>query len=176
MPARKPRKPRVRFSPEVAARILAALNAGHGLRRLARQPGLPTRATIMRWLKAHPDFADQVWVARFDGGLGVGGPGRPTRYSPRLHTRIYDRLSAGVPLRTICASPAMPSRSTVYNWARAHPRFARALDLARENALSAEADARLEALGFHNYYDLARAPLPDVRGPGRPRKPKPPPP
>lgn len=177
-PPRKPR-PQVRYTPELAERILAALARGQGLRALTRRPGMPTRATIMRWLKTRPDFADEASLARFDGGLGFDGlgpdgrRGRPRGLTPAVDLEIYDRLSAGEPLVSVCRDPRMPSRSTVQSWARADPAFARTLDLARENACWAEADARLAALGLTSFHDLAKAPLPNVpnpRGRGRPRK------
>ncbi|HEY0647181.1 hypothetical protein, partial [Phenylobacterium sp.] len=66
-------KPRVPFSPEIVERLWLGLEAGHGLRRLCREPGMPTRATVMRWLKEKPDFAEDIALARLMGGLdGVG--------------------------------------------------------------------------------------------------------
>src|SRR6266446_3052140 len=47
-------------------------------------------------------------------------PGRPTLYSPQLGQRIAARLTAGVPLSTICAGEGV-DRSSVYRWRAEHP-------------------------------------------------------
>jgi hypothetical protein len=128
---------------------------------------MPTRATIMRWLKDHPDFAELAARARRSGLPEASGQGRPTGYAPHLTDEIYDRLSMGEPLRTVCRDPHLPSRSTVHTWAQAHARFAHELDLARENAAWLEADRRLALFGFRNYLDFIRSPLDDPRGVAR---------
>ena len=138
-------KPRVPYSADIAARLLNGLSAGQGLRALCRGPGMPTRPTVMRWLKQHPDFASLVAEARVEGNLVFAG--RPCGYSARLVAHIYDRLSLGEPLRDICSEPALPSRSTIHNWAHRHPSTANALDLARENAAWTLAEQRWEACG-----------------------------
>ena len=62
------------------------------------------------------------------------------------------RLSHGEPLRTVCRDPHLPSRSTVQAWAQRRPDVARLLDLGRNNAASARADALFKALGGWNYF------------------------
>ena len=177
----RPRKPHVRFTPELAGRIYEALEAGHGLRRIVRQPGMPTRATVMRWLKTRREFADLVGFARWLGALRRGAPdgldmddrprrGRPAADNPRLRAALYQRLCAGEPLKRICRDPAMPSRSTVHNWMRRDAELARSLGLARELADWAAVDHSLSALGFDTVEAYLAAPLPEVPGPGRPRK------
>jgi hypothetical protein len=105
------RKPRVPFCPEVADRICDALRSGQGLRRLCREPGMPTRATIMRWLKEKPRFAEDVGLSRWCSGLdGGSGMGRPSGYSREAHDALAEALVSGVPLRTVCRDPAFPSR------------------------------------------------------------------
>jgi hypothetical protein len=136
-------KPRAPFSPEIAVSLLNGLAAGRGLRALCRGPDMPTRPTVMRWLKQHPAFADLVREARFAGGLTLAG--RPSGHSAPLVAHIYDRMSRGEPLSRICADPALPSRSTIHNWTHRAPATARALDMARENAAWARADAWWEA-------------------------------
>ena len=133
-------KPRVPFSPQVAERICAALEEGRGLRRLCREPGMPTRANVMRWLRRKPDFADLAGFMRRMGGLE--GVGRPSGYRGDLDDAICQRLLAGEPLRTVCRDPSMPSRSTVHTWMRRDPEFAYAIALAREMAAWSAAEAR----------------------------------
>ncbi|WP_293679754.1 hypothetical protein [uncultured Phenylobacterium sp.] len=133
-------KPRVPYSPHVVDRICAGLEEGRGLRRLCREPGMPTRASVMRWLKTRPDFADVAALMRRMSGLGRAG--RPSGYRRDLDYAICERLLAGEPLRTVCRDPAMPSRSTVHAWMRRDPEFARAIDMAREMAAWAAAEAR----------------------------------
>lgn len=134
------RKPRAPFGDAVAARLLAGLAAGHGLRALCRGPGMPTRPTVMRWLKERPGFAAAVAQARRRGGLDA--PGRPCGHTPALVDEIYLRLCAGEPLRTICRDPALPSRSTVHAWAHRRREVARALLLGHDIAGWAEAERR----------------------------------
>lgn len=147
-PRRRPKapKPYVPFSQEVADRILQGLSEGRGLRALCRGPHMPTRPTVMRWLKAHPVFADEVFLARFLGGLDR--PGRPTRLTPELLDAIYLRLCHGEPLRTLCADPAMPARATVQAWAAARPDAAEALAHGREIARQQAAERLFDASGW----------------------------
>lgn len=70
-------------------------------------------------------------------------------YDPEVAAGICARLAAGESLRAICrADPSMPTEKTVWNWARAHPDFAAAKDMAvswaRSRARAAHS-ARLEA-------------------------------
>ena len=147
----RPRKPRAPFSEDIAVRILDGLTAGRGLRRLCREPGMPTRATVLRWQAQWPEFHHMTAAARLIGGLS-DAPGRPSGLTPAISDEIYMRLSHGEPLRTICRDPRLPSRSTVQAWAQRHAHVARLLDLGRENAAWAEADRRLEALGGWDYF------------------------
>jgi len=71
-----------------------------------------------------------------------------SKYRPEIGVAICSRLAAGESLRSICRNdPSMPTEKTVWNWARAHPQFARwrawALETARGRAVAAHA-ARAE--------------------------------
>ncbi len=44
------------------------------------------------------------------------GPGRPTRYTPKVAADICTRLAEGESLRAICRDGAMPGLSTVMGW------------------------------------------------------------
>jgi hypothetical protein len=76
-------------------------------------------------------------------------------YTPERGAAICRRVAGGESLRSICrADPSMPTEKTVWNWARAHPLFARmkahALATARAASLAAQAErdaARRAAVG-----------------------------
>lgn len=138
-------KPRVTFSEDLADRIMEGLMDGRGLRLICREPGMPTRANVMRWLAARADLADFAAFARQWGG--IDGTGRPSGFCEDLSDRIFDRLCTGEPLRTLCGDPSMPSRSTVHTWMRRDPEFARAVALARDLAAWAAAERKWIAMG-----------------------------
>jgi hypothetical protein len=69
-----------------------------------------------------------------------------SKYTRALGAAICGRLASGESLRSICrADPAMPTEKTVWNWARAHPRFAEMRAWALTEARRARAAARAEA-------------------------------
>jgi hypothetical protein len=70
--------------------------------------------------------------------------GRRSSYTPELTHRIYDRLSAGESLRSICRDPDMPSMSTVLAWLAKRPDFRRQYDLARKFAVETIGDDVLD--------------------------------
>lgn len=51
-------KQQVHYSPEVADKILGRMIAGLSVTRIARQPGMPTKAAIMKWVETRPDFRE----------------------------------------------------------------------------------------------------------------------
>jgi len=68
-----------------------------------------------------------------------------SKYHPAIGVMICSRLAAGESLASICRNdPSMPTEKTVWNWARAHPEFARwrawALETARARAMAAHAE------------------------------------
>ena len=142
----RPPKPYVAFSQPVADRILRGLADGHGLRALCRGADMPTRPTVMRWLKQHPDFAAEVALCRFMGGLDR--PGRPSLCREAVLEAIYQRLCRGEPLRTVCRDPDLPARSTVQAWALARGDVAHAVDLGRQVAAEQAAEQAYEAFGW----------------------------
>jgi hypothetical protein len=162
-------KPYVPYCPEVAERILFGLALGKGLRAICRGPRMPTRPTVMRWLRERPDFAHSAAEARRHGGLAA--PGRPSLASRPLVDRIYLRLCHGEPLRTLCRDPALPSRSTVQSWARRRADVAHALELGRQIARETRVEARMEALGGWAYFGPPPAP-PEESDPAPPPGPR----
>jgi hypothetical protein len=70
-------KPRVTFSPEIVARLWIGLEAGRGLRRLCRDPNMPSRSTVHTWMRRHPDLADAIaLLATWRRGGRRSGSGR----------------------------------------------------------------------------------------------------
>lgn len=72
------------------------------------------------------------------------GPGQPTLYSDELTTEILRRLRLGETLRSICRDPAMPDRSTVYEWFEVHKSFSDQYEEARRKGCDAMADELIE--------------------------------
>jgi hypothetical protein len=72
------------------------------------------------------------------------GPGRPTRYSPEAVLEICRRMELGESLRQICATPGMPSRTTVMRWLEAQPEFRESYARARERLVEFWADEIIE--------------------------------
>jgi hypothetical protein len=58
--------------------------------------------------------------------------GRPSTYQPETGDTICERLAMGESLRSICASPGMPSVPTVSRWLDAQPEFRSQYAHARE--------------------------------------------
>lgn len=53
-----------RYAADLANRICERVAEGESLRRICRDPDLPSRTTVHRWLSAHPDFAGHMAGAR----------------------------------------------------------------------------------------------------------------
>jgi hypothetical protein len=116
MPPRKTRpRPRVFYSPEIAAAICAGLEQGRKLRSICADHGMPDHATVFRWLAAHPEFRTRYDRAR----EGRGG----TRYSPQLANAICEALVEGRSLLSICEEEGMPTPRNVHHWLKKHPEF-----------------------------------------------------
>ena len=58
--------------------------------------------------------------------------GRPTLYTPELAAKLCARVAAGESLRAVCADPAMPGLTTVFQWIPKHPAFRQQYDEAVE--------------------------------------------
>ncbi len=53
-----------RWAPEIAAEVLARVEAGRGLDAVCAQPDMPAYSTVMRWIKTRPDFHQAYMLAR----------------------------------------------------------------------------------------------------------------
>ncbi len=111
---RTARRRRARYSKALAATICRRLAGGEGVRAIARDPAMPSRKTLHRWLKRDVDglFAPCPRAAR---------PGAPSRYSRKLARTICRRLAQGEPLAAIARDPRMPPRSTLRYWMKKDP-------------------------------------------------------
>lgn len=83
--------------------------------------------------------------------------GRHTDYSDELAETIIDGLLDGDSMRTICAKPEMPHRSTVLRWMEAHPQFAARCARAREMQADVMDDKILETADGCNSENAAAA-------------------
>ncbi|RSK23958.1 terminase small subunit-like protein [Hymenobacter metallilatus] len=55
---------RTTYTPELTAAVCEHLAEGRSLRWISEQEGMPNKATILRWVAAHPEFRDQYVRAR----------------------------------------------------------------------------------------------------------------
>jgi hypothetical protein len=58
--------------------------------------------------------------------------GRPSKFSPEIAEKIWERLIDGKSLRAICAQPQMPAKATVFRWLARDGEFRRHYVDARE--------------------------------------------
>jgi hypothetical protein len=59
-----PRRTYHRWTPKVAAEVLARIEDGRGVREVCAEPDMPSAATVTRWLKERPDFQLAYRLAR----------------------------------------------------------------------------------------------------------------
>jgi hypothetical protein len=134
---------------EIGEVICARIEAGETVASIASDPDMPCYATIFRWTKVNPEFADmyyglrarlaqdrvrarrQKWVA--DGwripheirlGLRrhwVSGP--KSTYDRAWAEQLCKRLADGESLLAITADRDMPSMKQVYGWLKRHEEF-----------------------------------------------------
>ena len=51
------------YSPEIAEKFCAAIAEGKSIRSACKQPGMPSKATVFRWLREQPEFVKLYEVA-----------------------------------------------------------------------------------------------------------------
>jgi hypothetical protein len=128
---RKPARPAVRFTAALGRAICSRVAAGESQVAICAEPGMPSRATLWRWVKEMPKFAAAFQAARVAGGVG-GENGRLSSFSQAAADEVFRRMCEGEAVTAICADPAMPCFSTLYYWRRQYPEFAEAMRVARE--------------------------------------------
>ena len=128
------------YTPQVGAEICARVAAGESLTAICAEPGMPHRASIRNWRKAHPQFAEALWRAMRAARTAVraldrqiaaaraaqralGRRGRPSTYTPAAAAAICERIENGESVIAIGADPAMPCAGTIYGWVRRYPDF-----------------------------------------------------
>jgi len=53
----------ITYAPDLAAKFCAAIADGNTIRTVCKMKGMPSKATVFRWLRDHPDFAKMYEVA-----------------------------------------------------------------------------------------------------------------
>jgi len=151
------------YSPEIGDHICARIAAGESGAGICREPDMPSKPTLHRWLRRHPEFArqhaaarakataDQLWVdrARAEGRRwrhvrATGAEPALSRYDPELGHAVGEALAQGLPVRAIGSMAGMPSASTIHVWLREHPDFADLYVEARRRQADAKFDLAWE--------------------------------
>ena len=125
------RAPKVGWSDEVEAAVLAGTRAGRVLKEVCAGPGMPCVRTVVARSAVEPGFGAALRAAREAAGLGVRGGARFS-WDPETGEAICARLCAGEAMVTILRDPEMPGYSTLYRWLAEVPAFAEAVALARD--------------------------------------------
>lgn len=128
---RRPRKPYVKFSAELARVIARRVALGEPVVAICAEPGMPTHGTVSKWARERGRFARSLRRAKEAAGWTTGMHPGP-KYCEAQAVEIYARLCEGESLKSICLDPAMPGHSTVYRWRERFPEFAAMLRAARE--------------------------------------------
>jgi hypothetical protein len=117
-------------------------------------------------MKVDPPDLPPLWTEPpplgHNGGpaMGCRASGRPSIATPAIRDRILELLAEGVPLRVICRTAGMPSRSTVFNWRRDDPEFGRHFDLMQREGyigLAERVMEEVEAVMEKRGAEMARA-------------------
>jgi transposase-like protein len=62
--------PATTYTPELAAKFCAAIADGGSLRAVCGKAGMPSKATVFRWIREHTEFAKQYELATDDRADG----------------------------------------------------------------------------------------------------------
>jgi hypothetical protein len=119
----------LRYSAQVARRIVARTARGETLASIGRDPEMPAARVVQAWLSKRPEFAAAMREARAVAGAPLRG--RRSSYCAATASAIVVRLCEGEAMRSILAGADMPAYSTVYRWLLNEPEFASAVALAR---------------------------------------------
>jgi hypothetical protein len=128
----------VRYTREIADQVTDALMIGQSLSELCKDQGMPSPATISRWVAEDRDgFAARYRLARH---LGHGRTGQ-IPHSPEIEDVILGELMCGRTLTDICRDPDMPHVRSVQKWlATDRDGFAARYQQAREIGCAIMAD------------------------------------
>lgn len=138
------------YSDAMGRIILARLEEGESMTRIAADPDMPSHRTIYVWQRRHPHFGRAWAEVRADEALrrrravaereyhratweklraGVEGRaprrkmGRRSSFTPEVGQTYCALIFEGLTLRQASARPGMPDKRTVYRWLRNHPQF-----------------------------------------------------
>ena len=105
----------VRYTREIADQVTDALMIGRPLSELCKDQGMPSPATISRWVAEDRDgFAARYRLAR-QIGHGMDEP-EQIPYTAEIEDLILGELMSGRTLTDICRDPDMPHVRSVQNW------------------------------------------------------------
>jgi hypothetical protein len=105
---RPPRRRRARYSKALAASICRRLAQGEALRALTRDPAMPSRKTLKRWMKRDVDGLFAQCRRRVCA--------TPRHYPKKIAAKIARRLGRGEALAAICRDPGMPTPPAIRHW------------------------------------------------------------
>lgn len=128
---RKPYKPPVKFTAELARTIVRRVALGEAVTAICAEPGMPTHGTVSAWARRRQGFGKSLKRAKEAAGWTTPAHPGPD-YCEAQAVEIYARLCEGESLRSICNDPAMPGHSTVHRWRQRFPEFEMTLRAARE--------------------------------------------
>lgn len=130
------------FSARLARAITQRVAAGESLWAVCEAAGMPHRASVYRWVKQVPRFAEALRLARERAKRGAKAA--LAAWCPLAAQEICERLCEGETLAAICSDPTLPAYSTVYRWRRNFPEFADQFDEARQVQAERLADEGLD--------------------------------
>jgi hypothetical protein len=120
----------IRYSPEVAERVLARLRAGESLYRIEQDPDMPCCTTVMAWGRARPAFGAAVAAARegmdkyWKGTLPPPPVPRPIGYTEELGETICGLIAEGATMADLGPMRELPHPWTIFSWINRVPEFA----------------------------------------------------
>jgi hypothetical protein len=120
----------LRHPARTARRIVVRTAAGESLAAICKDPEMPGKRLVRKWLATRPAFAAAMLEARAVAGRPLRG--RESSYCEVTAQAICVRLCEGEAMRSILAGADMPGYSTVYRWLADQPDFASAVALARQ--------------------------------------------
>jgi hypothetical protein len=128
----------VRYSPEIADQVTDGLMIGLPLSEICQELGMPSRATISRWVAEDRDgFAARYRLARQIGHGRIG----QIPHTAEIEDPILGELKSGRTLTDVCRDPDMPHVRSVQNWlAEDRNGFAARYNKAREIGCDIMAD------------------------------------
>jgi hypothetical protein len=129
----------VRYSEDLAGRIVARVTAGESVPKVCREPGMPHADTVYEWARKEPRFGRALAVAHQTArraavraqrkaaaakwARGRDPRGRWSTYTPELASEICWRIIEGRTLNAIGADPEMPCAGTILRWVKEVPGF-----------------------------------------------------